>query len=169
MKQNFSAALANVLISEGGFVMNPKDPGGMTNLGCTKETWESWVGHPVTEQVIRNLKPADVAPLYKQKYWDKVSGDLLPSGIDYAVFDAAINSGTGRAVKLLQEVLKVHADGIIGSNTLRELASRKPLEVISEYQEHRLNFLKSLPTFTDFGRGWTNRVTHVGTLAATMV
>lgn len=169
MKQNFPAALANVLTSEGGFVMNPKDPGGMTNLGCTKATWESWVGHPVTEQVMRNLKPADVAPLYQQKYWNKVAGDTLPAGLDYAVFDAAINSGTGRAVKLLQEVLETHVDGVIGTNTLKELAARKPLEVLSEYQAHRLAFLQSLPAFADFGRGWTNRVLHVGALAAAMV
>lgn len=78
MKQNFPSALAHVLTSEGGFVMNPADPGGMTNLGCTKSTYEAWVGHPVTEQVMRNLKPNDVAPIFKQKYWDKVAGDSLP-------------------------------------------------------------------------------------------
>ena len=169
MKQNFSASLTNVLTSEGGFVMNPKDPGGMTNLGCTKATWESWVKHPVTELDMRNLKPNDVAPLYRLKYWDKVSGDLLPSGVDYAVFDAAINSGTGRAVKLLQEILKTDVDGIVGSQTLKKLAARNPLELIAEYQEHRLAFLKTLPAFSDFGHGWTNRVLHVGALAAAMV
>ena len=93
MKSNFEKALAHILESEGGFVNHPKDPGGMTNLGCTKAVWEEFVGHPVSEADMRALTPASVAPLYKRKYWDKVAGDDLPAGLDYAVFDAAIISG----------------------------------------------------------------------------
>ena len=111
MNSNFQASLAHVLQSEGGYVNNPADPGGMTNLGCTKAVWEEFVGHPVSEADMRGLTPDDVAPLYKRKYWDKVSGDDLPAGLDYAVFDAAINSGPGRAAKWLQEAVGVTADG----------------------------------------------------------
>ena len=82
MKSNFEDCLARVLASEGGFVNHPKDPGGMTNLGCTKATWEEYVGHPVSEADMRALTPDDVAPLYKRKYWDRASCDLLPSGLD---------------------------------------------------------------------------------------
>jgi lysozyme family protein len=82
MKENFESALAAVLHHEGGFVNHPSDPGGMTNLGCTKAVWESWVNHPVSEADMRALKPADVGPLYKAKYWDKVNGDELPAGVD---------------------------------------------------------------------------------------
>ena len=96
MNQNFQAAFTQVLKSEGGFVFNKNDPGGMTNLGCTKAVWEEFVGHTVDEKAMRALTPDDVAPLYKRKYWDKVSGDDLPSAIDYIVFDTAINSGPGR-------------------------------------------------------------------------
>ena len=123
MIENFKEALAHVLKSEGGYVNNPKDPGGMTNLGCTKTVWEEYVGHPVSEADMRALTPESVAPLYKRKYWDRVSGDDLPSGLDYAVFDAAINSGAGRAAKWLQEVVGVTADGSIGSGTLAAVAS----------------------------------------------
>ena len=70
------------------------------------------------EADMRALTPALVGPLYKRKYWDKVAGDLLPSGLDYAVFDAAINSGPGRAAKWLQELVGVTADGAIGPGTL---------------------------------------------------
>ena len=112
MKQNFDAALAAVLHHEGGFVNHPKDPGGMTNLGCTKKVWEEHCGHEVDEKAMRALTPADVAPLYKAKYWDKVRGDELPSGVDYAVFDAAINSGPGRAAKWLQACVGVEQDGV---------------------------------------------------------
>lgn len=169
MNSNFESALAHVLQSEGGYVNNPKDPGGMTNLGCTKTVWEEFVGHPVSEADMRALTPASVAPLYKRKYWDKVSGDDLPSGLDYAVFDAAINSGPGRAAKWLQEVVGVTADGAIGKGTLDAVASHDTQKLIAQYNDKRLQFLESLPTFSTFGKGWSNRVSSVQSISSQMV
>ena len=166
MKSNFEDCLARVLASEGGFVNHPKDPGGMTNLGCTKVTWEEFVGHPVSEADMRALTPDDVAPLYKRKYWDRASCDLLPSGLDYAVFDAAINSGPGRAVKWLQEVAGTPVDGSIGPKTLSAVNAFSPLEIIAHYNDKRLQFLESLPTWGTFGKGWGNRVAHVQSVAS---
>jgi lysozyme family protein len=166
MNSNFEASLAHVLQSEGGFVDNPADPGGMTNLGCTKAVWEEFVGHPVSEADMRGLTPDDVAPLYKRKYWDKVSGDDLPAGLDYAVFDAAINSGPGRAAKWLQEAVGVTADGAIGSGTLAAVAAFDVQELIKAYNDKRLGFLQSLPTFGTFGKGWTTRVAFVQAAAS---
>lgn len=161
MKENFKDALAAVLHHEGGFVNHPSDPGGMTNLGCTKKVWEEWVGHPVDEHTMRNLKPEDVAPLYKAKYWDKVHGDELPTGVDYVVFDAAINSGPGRAAKWLQEAVGVTADGAIGPGTMRAVMAHDPGELVTAYQAKRLRFLQALPTWGTFGKGWGRRVEEV--------
>ena len=158
MKENWSAALAAVLHHEGGFVHHKDDPGGMTNLGCTKATWEKWCGHPVDEQDMRALTPEDVSPLYKDKYWDKVKGDELPAGVDYVVFDTAINSGPGRAAKLLQEVIGVTPDGAIGPMTLKAVAAMPAADVINKFQDNRLLYLQSLPTWPTFGRGWARRV-----------
>jgi lysozyme family protein len=166
MNSNFEAALTHVLKSEGGYVNNPADPGGMTNLGCTKAVWEEFVGHPVSEADMRGLTPADVAPLYKRKYWDKVSGDLLPSGLDYAVFDAAINSGPGRAAKWLQEVAGVAADGAIGPATLAAVNAKPVQDMIAQYNDKRLQFLESLPTWATFGKGWGARVASVQSSAS---
>ena len=166
MISNIETALAHVLQSEGGYVNNPADPGGMTNLGCTKAVWEEFVGHPVSEADMRELTPADVAPLYKRKYWDKVAGDDLPAGLDYCVFDAAINSGPGRAAKWLQEVAGVNADGSIGPATLKAIDAFSPLEIIAQYNDKRLQFLESLPTFATFGKGWSNRVSSVQSIAS---
>ena len=99
MKENFDSALEAILHHEGGYVNHPADPGGMTNLGVTKRVWEEWVGHEVDEKTMRALTPEIVGPMYKAKYWDKIKGDDLPAGVDYIVFDAAINSGPGRAAK----------------------------------------------------------------------
>ncbi len=169
MKINFGKSLELVLKSEGGYSNHPSDPGGMTNLGCTKAVWEAWLGHPVSENDMRLLKINDVAPLYKQKYWDRVSGDDLPTGLDYAVFDAAINSGTGRASKWLQETLNVKADGVIGPITIKAAKACDVMRLIAQFNDTRLRFLEELPTWNTFGRGWSNRVSSVQSDSTKMV
>ena len=168
MKENFDSALAAVLHHEGGYVNHPEDPGGMTNLGVTKRVWEEWVGHQVDEQAMRALTPAIVGPMYKAKYWDKIKGDELPAGVDYAVFDAAINSGPGRAAKWLQEVVGVTADGAIGLGTMKAVLAEDPAELVSAYSFKRMNFLQGLPKWPTFGKGWGRRVTEVASAAGTM-
>ena len=161
MISNYVESLQAVLVHEGGFVNNPEDPGGMTNLGCTKAVWEEYVGHPVDEKAMRALTPSDVAPLYKRKYWDKVCGDDLPAGIDYVVFDAAINSGAGRAAKWLQACVGVEPDGGIGPKTLAAVQTFDAKQLVEDYSKRRLSFLMDLPTWDTFGKGWGRRVNEV--------
>lgn len=168
MKENFDDALKAVLHHEGGFVNHPSDPGGMTNLGVTKKVWEEWVGHPVDEKAMQSLTPAAVAPLYKRKYWDMVKGDELPDGVDYIVFDTAINSGPGRAVKFLQACIGVDADGAIGPKTLAAIKAASPEQLIEDYAKRRLSFLQDLPHWATFGKGWSRRVAEVQNAATTM-
>ena len=169
MNSNFDQSLQLVLKSEGGFVNNPNDPGGMTNLGVTKAVWEAWVGHPVDEKAMRVLTPDDVAPMYKRKYWEKSSCDALPSGIDYFVFDTAVNSGPGRAVKLLQACVKADVDGVIGPKTLAAVKACNQSDLIDDYSKYRLSFLSDLPTWSTFGKGWSNRVEQVKQSALSML
>jgi lysozyme family protein len=169
MQSNFDTCLKKLLIHEGNFVNHPSDPGGITNLGVTAKVWEEWVGHPVDEKVMRALTPTDVGPLYKRKYWDKVQGDELPSGVDYVVFDAAINSGPGRAAKWLQACVGVEPDGGIGPATLAAVKSQNPKELIENLCDKRLNFLQSLSTFATFGKGWERRVNEVKAEALRML
>ena len=169
MQSNFDAALQHVLQSEGGFVNHPSDPGGMTNLGVTARTWEDWIGHTPSEKEMRELTPEKVAPLYKRKYWDAIKGDDLPSGVDYCVFDCAVNSGPGRAAKMLQEVVGVKPDGGIGPLTLAAVKAMDPIELISKYADKRLQFWQGLTTFATFGRGWTRRGNEVKDAALAMV
>src|SRR6056300_2041872 len=108
----FYDALAIILKHEGGYVNHPLDPGGITNLGVTKRVYEDWVGHEVDDATMRGLEPADVSPIYKKNYWDKVRCGDLPSGVNLAVFDSAVNSGTRRAAKWLQRCVGAVEDGI---------------------------------------------------------
>ena len=168
MNSNWEQCFALVLKNEGSYVDNPKDPGGATNLGCTKAVWEQYIGRSVTKDDIKALTPKDVLPLYKQRYWDTVKGDDLPAGVDYAIFDFAINSGPGRAAKTLQSVLGVTADGQIGPATLRALETTNPREIASRVCEARLAFLQALPTWGTFGKGWGRRVAEVAQTTFTM-
>ena len=161
MKENFDAALKALLKHEGGYVNHPADPGGMTNLGVTKRVWEEWVGHAVDEQTMRNLTPDLVAPLYKKRYWDAVRADDLPSGVDFVVFDCAVNSGVGRASKFLQQAAGVTDDGKIGPGTLQAVMAKDPKELVDAFCDKRQAFLEALPTFATFGKGWSRRVAEV--------
>lgn len=168
MKSNFGSALKAVLHHEGGYVSHPADPGGRTNLGVTQKVWEEWVGHPVDERTMRNLTAELVGPMYKIKYWDKIKGDELPEGVDYAVFDAAVNSGPGRAVKWLQACVGVEVDGGIGPKTLAAVAAFDPAVLVEDYAKRRLSFLMDLPHWGTFGKGWSRRVAEVQTAASSM-
>jgi len=161
MKANFDAALKAILHHEGGYVNHPADPGGMTNLGVTKRVWEEWVGHEVDEKTMRNLTPEIVGPMYKVKYWDKIKGDELPTGVDYVVFDAAVNSGPGRAAKWLQACVGVEPDGGIGPKTLAAVAAVDASQLVEDYAKRRLSFLMDLQTWDTFGKGWGRRVAEV--------
>lgn len=168
MKINFDASLRKLLAHEGGYVNHPSDPGGMTNLGVTRRVWEQWTGKAVTEADMRGLTAAMVAPLYKAKYWDAVKGDELPTGVDYAVFDAAVNSGPAQAAKWLQRAVGVADDGKIGPATLAAVCSKPALDVVAAFSSQRLAFLQGLKTFPVFGKGWSRRVAEVNTTASNM-
>ena len=157
MKENFDKCLEMLLSHEGGFVNHPEDPGGITNLGVTKKVYDEWTGSESTEQEMRDLTPEDVAPIYKKNYWDRVKGDSLPSGLDWACFDWAVNSGSGRPAKAVQRAVGATQDGAIGPQTIGLIMEKDTEEIINYVYGVRQDFYKSLKTFETFGRGWTRR------------
>jgi lysozyme family protein len=166
MERNFAAALEHVLKHEGGYVNHPKDPGGATNMGITIHTARRLGidvdGDGDTDIVdIKKLTKKDAAKVYRSEYWNKVKGDSLPNGVDYAVFDFAVNSGVSRASKFLQHVVGAKPDGRIGQKTLAAVANHDPKFVITQLCNDRLEWLRRLKTFKTFGKGWTRRVNGV--------
>jgi lysozyme family protein len=158
VKANFEPSLAAVLQHEGGFVNHPSDPGGMTNLGVTKAVWEEFSGKPATEKDMRGLTKEMVAPLYRKRYWDACRCNDMPSGIDYLVFDFAVNAGCSRSAKTLQQALKIQTDGIIGPVTLKAVKEADAKQFIEAFSKVKEEFYRRLPTFYVFGKGWLNRV-----------
>ena len=169
MISNWKQAFEQMLKSEGGFVNHPSDPGGMTNLGVTKATWENWVGRESDEAEMRGLTPEKVEPLYKKKYWDAVRADELPVGLDYLMFDFGVNAGPGRAIKVMQSAVGVTPDGGFGPLTLAAVQAIDPVELIEKFSQAKEDFYRSLGTFTTFGKGWLNRVADVKVKANSML
>lgn len=159
MKENFEKSLEMLLHHEGGYVWHPKDPGGETNLGVTRAVYEQWVGRQVMDGEMKALTVADVAPIYKTNYWDKIKGDdpMMASGLDFAAFDWGVNSGTGRPARVIQKYIGATQDGAIGPKSLARLAENDPVKVIQYLYEQRQKFYERLPTFETFGKGWTRR------------
>lgn len=172
MKANFEACLTEVLKHEGGFVNHPKDPGGMTNLGVTKTTYEDWIGHAVNEKIMRSLTVSHVRALYRAKYWEMVKCDDLPQGLDMCVFDFAVNAGPNRAARYLQKMVGAEPDGVIGPKTLslvmQYVRGHGRDYAVMHYQDMRRDYYKLLKTFTTFGKGWLNRVRDVERVAVAM-
>jgi len=134
--KDFDAALKLVLRYEGGYGNDPDDPGGETYKGISRRNHGAWAGWPRIDahkghgDFSKRLEgdarlQTLVADVYKDSYWLRNLCDQLPAGIDLVVFDTAVNMGSGKAGRFLQQgvnkllagpVLKV--DGVIGVLTL---------------------------------------------------
>ncbi len=169
----FEICLAEVLRHEGGYVDHRVDPGGATNMGITRKTlarWRNvspWWNLPKTE--VRNLTRTEAGRIYRAGYWNLCRAGDMPPGIDLALFDYAVNSGPDRAVRVLQAVLGVVVDGLVGPLTIGAAARANVVTVVNALCDRRLGFLKSLSTFSSFGRGWTSRVASVRSAALAVV
>jgi len=165
-----------ILSAEGGYVDNPKDPGGATNYGITtatlKQARKTIPGLPGN---VRDLTAEQALKIYDAFYWKPAGCDKLPSPIDLLVFDGAVNCGVRRGVKFLQEALNVInegkdqlvTDGIIGKKTLTAVAERldslRSLCAVVLWQ--RTLYYQSLTAdkaaFRTFLRGWINRLARL--------
>jgi len=166
---SFADCLPIILASEGGFVDDPRDPGGATNLGITQNTLSGWLGHPATVADVQALTPADVAPIYQADYWNAVHCGDCPAGVDLMVFDEAVNQGVGRAIRTLQAAVGVTADGAFGPATLAAVQAADPTATVNAIAAARTAFYQSLPTFPRFGNGWLARVARTQADALQMI
>lgn len=146
----FMDAMTVLLDFEGGYVNDPRDPGGETKYGISKRAYPN-------EDIV-NLTVERACTLYKRDYWDRLKADDLPGKVRYAVFDAAVNSGVAQAVKWLQRAAGAQVDGVMGPRTLQKVAEVDPLSLAVQFLAIRLEFMTELKTFQTYGRGWTKRI-----------
>ncbi len=163
MKDTFQLIIEDLLNIEGGFANRSRkaDPGGPTNLGVTQRTLSAWRGRAVSVEEVKRLSREEAVEIYRAQYWDAVKGDQLLRGLDYAVFDCAVNSGPARAVKILQKILKVKVDGVLGVLTLAAVKAHSATALINLFSAARLKFMKRLRNWPYNKNGWTRRVRHV--------
>ncbi len=167
---NFAPALALILAYEWGYVDDPKDPGGCTNLGITRQTLSEWRGHACSCADVRALTRADVQPIYQAVYWGATAGDGLPAGVDLICFDGAVNQGQGAMPRMLQRAVGVTVDGQIGAKTIFAVAAVPPVAMIERLRVARLAAYKDDAGFAHDGKGWLTRlagVAHTATSWAT--
>jgi lysozyme family protein len=167
--ESYNAALTLLLNDEGGYTDHPSDPGGPTNFGITlADARRYWKGNATADDV--RMMPQSIArKIYREHYWEALRCDELPAGVDYAVFDYGVNSGIGRAGKVLRRILKLSDSTSVVSDEVIAVASEQAARsVVIAICAERLAFLKSLKTFPVFGRGWTARVNGVRAAALAM-
>lgn len=173
MKANFARALKAVLVHEGGYSNHPKDPGGATMQGVTQRVYDAFrAKRGEKPRSVKQIDKAELTEIYRAQYWNAVHGDDLPSGVDYAVFDLAVNSGPTRAIKILQQSLRGYSgriDGQIGLATLRAVEEDDDNDaLIDRMCDRRLKFLRALSTWPVFGKGWSKRVAGVRAMGKAM-
>ena len=151
---NFEQAFDKMIGHEGGYANYPSDPGGETMFGVTKNVARA-NGY---DGSMRDLPRETAKAIYRKQYWDAIKADQLPEALRFHVFDAAVNSGVGQAVKWLQRVAGTTADGVLGPMTLAAVALLNGDRAAAMYSGVRLEFMTGLPTWGMFGRGWSKRI-----------
>ena len=159
--QNFEKSLALTLKYEGGFVDNPFDPGGATNMGVTLATLSNYRSCTATKLDVKRLTQTEASAIYLKQYWEPLLAQQLPNGVDMFMFDYAVNSGPARAVKALQSSLGLPPDGNVKVSTLQAALRQDQATLIRALASKRLGFLQRLRSFQQFGRGWKTRVEAV--------
>lgn len=167
--ENFAEALSRVLAHEGGYTDHPSDPGGPTNWGITIHDARRYWKRGARAADVKAMPRAVAVAIYKAKYWDVLRGDDLPLGVDYAVFDYGVNSGVGRAAKVLRRALVMQDRSASVSDDVIFAARRaESKSLIQAICAERLAFLRSLKTWSVFGAGWGRRVVNVRAAALAM-
>ena len=165
--RKFEDYLKVILKHEGGLVDHKSDPGGITKYGISlrfiqRNGIDINTDGRVDSKDIVEITIEEASEIYKTYFWDKmrlegISNDLLKLHL----FDMGVNAGTRTAVILLQKILRVEPDGIIGKRTLAAIDNYKG-SLVAEYIVARLNYYHKLtvrnPKLKVFLKGWTNRV-----------
>lgn len=161
-EQNFNNVMDEVFKHEGGYVNDPRDAGGETNMGVSKRA------HPDVD--IKNLTKSTAKTLYARDYWQKVRAGQFPDGLDIALMDASVNSGNSRGSKWMQGALGVKRDGKIGPQTIAAARDKAPegIKVIQDACAARMGFLRGLRVWSIYKGGWSTRVASVEAVGVRM-
>ena len=162
-KANFERAQEIVREFEGGYSDDPKDPGGATNFGITRNTLAAWRGKPVTKADVANMSYQEAKDIYFSQYWSKSSCGMMPGPLALAVYNVAVHAGLGTAAIYLQKALNqngasVAVDGGIGGETLGAIPKAPLSDLISDVIDLYDAKLRAHPNYQHFKNGFNRRV-----------
>ena len=172
MISNFIPSVNFTLSQEGGYQDNPADPGnwtgGKVGHGVMKGTKYGISTESYPHLDIKNLTVVEAEKIYHEDYWNPISGDLLPVGVDLMVFDFGVNAGTGESARCLQGIVGTTQDGSIGPITLAAVKAYSG-DLVGALSIAHDKFYESLSTFDEFGTDWIRRVTLCTQTARKMI
>jgi len=161
MADTFDTCLAFTLREEGGYVDDPADPGGATNMGITLVTYRQWSENPnLGPTQVQGMTERTARAIYRSLYWNPLRADALPSGVDLSVFDMGVNAGIWGSARLLQRAVGFtgeEVDGCIGPETLAAAGKWDPRTLVNDLAKQQLAYYRTLSDFPTFGTGWLNR------------
>ena len=154
---DFQTAFDLLITHEGGFSNHPDDPGGATMYGVTEQVAraEGYTG------AMRDLTLDFAKQVYRKRYWDACRCDQMPDVLRYPLFDAAVNSGPGQAIKWLQSAVGVKGDGAIGPVTQQAVNMAAPQPTRQKMIGNRLRFMTQLSNWPSFSKGWARRIAAI--------
>ena len=156
---DFQIAVALTLKNEGGYVDNPLDPGGATNMGVEQRD--------LPDIPIRSLTIAQATTYYAQNYWKLYYSQIAAQLIANKLFDMGVLFGVGTAVMLLQQTLAqqvtgIADDGNFGPATLQATNGYNPILLLAQYKvrlhSHEVGVGIAHPTDVIFEAGWSTRI-----------
>lgn len=146
---DFQTAIERVLGHEGGYVNDPKDPGGETQWGISKRSY------PHLD--IKVLTRDDAKLLYERDFWRPCVSTVTDGALQFQLMDAAVNHGMGNAVRFLQRAVGTADDGNWGPNSRACFVRMDVKDVHLLFMAERFEFWAKLQSFDRFGRGWMRR------------
>lgn len=153
---SYDKAFEIVVGLEGGYVNDPRDPGGETKYGISKRAYP--------DLDIASLTLDQAKQIYRRDYWELCNCGAMPFYLAVSVFDCAVNQGVETAKKMLQKSLGVKEDGVIGPQTLAAMQKASAIDVCSMFMSERaLRYVKT-KNFDIYGRGWFKRLFHIAFL-----
>ncbi|MEL7429332.1 MAG: glycosyl hydrolase 108 family protein [Pseudomonadota bacterium] len=169
-EEAYARIIAKIFELEGGYADHPADPGGPTNMGITLKTLEDWRGSKLSASDVRQLTKNEAAEIYRRGYFEKCRCGQMPAAVALHVFNTAVMSGPVRAGEIIQRALNtlnrpVEIDGKIGPKTLEAILSLSQTDLSQAHHDVYLSYLKNLPHWQTFGKGWGKRMKTIGTLA----
>ncbi len=146
----FETVFSRVLGHEGNYVNNPNDPGGETKWGISRRSYPNLI--------IKELTEEDAFNIYRRDFWLRLGMDRLPDGVQFQLFDFAVNSGIETAIRYFQRSIGVADDGHFGPVSYAASSVRTESDMIMNLNAERLDYMTRLKNWPDASKGWARRI-----------